>query len=105
MASPIVMGLVYDYNYRFPYMAGGILYAFAFFFFTFVSMKKKECPFHAFKEVAKCPAFNSGCPYKNGHPTEFPVDKCPAFVEGCPFGGKVQLEMKDCPVFKEGCPF
>jgi len=110
MASPIIMGFVYDYNYRYPYMAAGILYLVAFFFFTFVSShnnnKKKECPFHAFKEVThKCPAFDQGCPYKNMDNTGFAVEKCPAFIEGCPFGGKVQLEMKDCPVFKQGCPF
>jgi hypothetical protein len=39
MASPIAMGYLYDYNYRFPYMGGAILYAISFFFFAFVSVK------------------------------------------------------------------
>ena len=51
MASPIIMGFVYDYNYRFPYMAGGILYLVAFFFFSFVSSSSKKVGFFLFLSV------------------------------------------------------
>jgi len=71
------------------------------------------------EQLAKCPAFVEGCPFKadttleafvshlEGMKASPAIAKCPAFKDGgCPFSEMLAKDkIGKCPAFSSGCPF
>jgi hypothetical protein len=111
--SPILMGFLYDLNFRLPYVLSAVLYGVAFLVLLSLpskdvdpEMQEKSCPFNSLKAAkGKCPTFSAGCPYKTAVSFNLSqMKQCPAFKEGCPFKSS-SLDIHLCPIFSEGCPF